>query len=98
MEYRCSFSGKLWKYGGKSSWWFISLPVEDSEDIQKICSHRKRDFGSIGVTATIGNSTWQTSLFRDTKRNCYLLPIKRSVRVAEDLQENSSYEVTIEIR
>ena len=95
MGFRCSFNGKLWKYGGESSWWFVSLPVEDSEDLERFCAHRKRSFGSIGVTATIGATSWQTSVFRDTKLNCYLLPVKAAVRSKESLTENSSYEVTL---
>lgn len=97
MVFRCSFSGKLWKYGGESSWWFISLPVEDSEDLEQFCSHRKRDFGSIRVTAQIGETSWLTSVFRDSKSNTYLLPVKANVRSKEKLVEKSTYEVTIAV-
>lgn len=97
MVFRCSFSGKLWKYGGESSWWFISLPVEDSEDLEQFCSHRKRNFGSIRVTANIGETSWQTSVFRDSKSNSYLLPVKANVRYKEKLVENNSYEVTLTV-
>jgi hypothetical protein len=95
MVFRCSFSGELWKYGGESSWWFISLPVEDSEDLERFCAHRKRNFGSIRVTANIGGTSWQTSVFRDTKSNSYLLPVKAHVRRKEQLVERSYYEVAI---
>jgi hypothetical protein len=97
MVFSCCFSGELWKYGGESSWWFISLPVEDAEDLERFCSHRKRNFGSIRVTATVGETSWQTSLFRDTKSNSYLLPVKASVRSKEKLVEKISYEVTIAV-
>ena len=95
MVFRCSFSAELWKYGGESSWWFISLPVEDSEHRERYCSHRKRNFGSIRVTASIGEMSWQTSVFRDTKSNSYLLPVKANVRNKEKLVEKNSYQVTI---
>ena len=97
MEFSCEFSGKLWKYGGESSWWFISMSVEDSEDLERFCHHRKRNFGSIRVTATIEGTSWQTSVFRDSKSNCYLLPVKAKVRQTENLVENNSYEVTITV-
>lgn len=97
MVFRCSFSGELRKYGGESSWWFISLPVEDAKDLEQFCSHRKRNFGSIRVTAKIGETSWQTSVFRDTKSNSYLLPIKANVRSTEKLIETNSYEVTISV-
>ena len=97
MVFRCSFSGELWKYGGESSWWFISLPMEDSNDLEQFCSHRKRNFGSIRVTATIGQTSWQTSVFRDTKSNAYLLPVKATVRAREKLVEQNVYEVAISV-
>ena len=97
MIFRCSFLGRLWKHGGKSSWWFISLPVKDAEDLERFCSHRKRSFGSIRVTANIGETSWQTSLFRDKKSNSYLLPVKAKVRTKEKLVEENSYEVTISV-
>lgn len=97
MIFRCTFSGELWKYGGESSWWFISIPVEDSEDIERFCSHRKRNFGSIRVTATIGKTSWQTSVFRDTKSNSYLLPVKANVRVKEQLVNGKFYDLSISV-
>ncbi len=97
MVFKCSFAGKLWKYGGESSWWFIRLPIEDAEDLERFCSHRKRNFGSIRVEVTIRETSWQTSLFRDTKSNSYLLPIKASIRNQENLVEDQSYEVSISV-
>lgn len=97
MVFRCSFTGELWKYGGESSWWFISLPVEDSEDLERFCSHCKRNFGSIRVTANIGKTSWQTSVFRDSKSNSYLLPVKADVRSKEKLVEKNAYEVSITV-
>jgi hypothetical protein len=93
MVFRCSFSGELWKYSGESSWWFIRLPVEDSEDLEQFCSHLKRSFGSIRVTASIGETSLQTSVFRDNRSNSYLLPVKANVRSKEKLFETNSYEL-----
>ncbi len=95
--FRCEFSGELYKYGGEASWWFIRLPVEDAEDLEKFCSHRKRNFGSIRVTVTIGKTSWQTSVFRDTKSKSYLLPVKAAVRNKEKLVESQSYDVSISV-
>lgn len=97
MEFHCSFNGKIWRYGGEASWWFISLPIEDAEDLEKYCSDRKRNFGSIKVSAKIGQTEWQTSVFRDTKSNTYLLPVKAAVRRKERLEEGSTYEVILSV-
>ena len=73
------------------------MPVKDAEVLEQFCAHRKRSFGSIRVTATIGETSWQTSLFRDSKSNSYLLPIKAKVRGKEGLKENGSYGVEITV-
>ena len=44
-------------------------------------------FGSIKVLVTIGNTTWNTSLFPDSKRKTFILPVKKEVRRAENLAE-----------
>lgn len=95
MVFRCDFMAELWKYGGESSWWFVSVPIEDANDLERFCGHRKRNFGSIRVTATIGNTSWQTSIFRDTKSSTFLLPIKALVRTKEKLVEGNHYHVSL---
>lgn len=46
---------------------------------------RGRGFGSIKVRVTVGNSSWDTSVFPD-KSGVYLLPLKAPVRKAEQIQ------------
>ncbi len=57
----------------------------------------KRNFGSIRVTVTIGETSWQTSLFRDTMSNSYLLPVKAAIRRKEEMVEHTVYEVMITV-
>ncbi len=45
----------------------------------------RRGFGSVRVEATIGKTSWKTSIFPDSRSGTYLLPLKASVRRAEDL-------------
>jgi hypothetical protein len=80
---------KLWKYEGPASWYFITLPTKTSDEIQKSQVH-KSSWGIVRVQATIGTSTWKTSLFRDTKRNAYLLPIKKDIRTRENLSDGKT--------
>jgi hypothetical protein len=46
---------------------------------------------------TIGGSAWTTSIFPDSVRGCYVLPIKRAVRSAEDLAVGAIATVTVEL-
>jgi hypothetical protein len=54
-------------------------------------------FGSIRVELTIGATTWLTSIFPDTKRATYIVPIKKAVRRAEGLANGSAATVRLRV-
>jgi Domain of unknown function (DUF1905) len=93
------FDGELWIWDARraDSWTFVSLPAEVSEEIRELSDGPPRGFGSLRARVTIGRSTWATSIFPDTKRNCYVLPIKRAVRKAEDLETGDVATVTLDL-
>lgn len=88
---------KMWLYSGESSWYFITIPVEYANEIKFLTGANKRGFGSVKVLASIGSTTWSTSIFPDSKSNSYLLPIKKDIRVLNNLQPGKKYEVEISI-
>jgi Domain of unknown function (DUF1905) len=49
------------------------------------------------VRVTIGESTWKTSIFPDSTRGSYVLPIKRAVRTAEALNAGDIATVTVKL-
>ena len=65
------------------------------DEIDARFGHRAGGFGSVRVEATIGATTWQTSIFPDTRRRTYVLPVKKAVRAAEGLADGSSADVTL---
>jgi hypothetical protein len=86
----------LWKYPSESgAWYFVSLSQEISTQI-KSQPRPKKGWGSVRVKATIGKTTWETSIF-PSKEGVYLLPIKASVRKAEDLFENETVKVLLHL-
>lgn len=93
------FEAELWAWDARraDSWAFVSVPVEASEEIRDRTGPLRRGFGSVRVRATIGGSTWDTSIFPDSKRDCYVLPVKRAVRKAEDLEVGDTAPVRIEL-
>jgi Domain of unknown function (DUF1905) len=93
------FEAELWVWAARrdESWVFVSLPVEASEHIRQLTAGRRRGFGSVRVRATVGASTWQTSIFPDSSRNAYVLPVKKSVRRAERLDEGDVTSVRVEL-
>jgi len=77
---------KLWVYQGQASWQFLSLPKGHAKRLKQMFGGIARGFGSLPVSVTIGATTWQTSVFPDSKAGTYLLPIKAQVRKKEGLK------------
>jgi hypothetical protein len=94
-----AFEAELWIWDARraDSWTFVSLPVEASEEIRELTDGPRRGFGSVRVRATIGGTSWKTSIFPDSARKAYVLPVKRAVRQAEALDEGDLAAVTVEI-
>jgi hypothetical protein len=94
---RYEFRAELWRYDGPAGWHFVSLPTEMAENIREQLALNASAFGSIPVEATIGSTQWATSLFPDKTRRTYLLPVKKGVRVVEDLETGDVVLVTLRI-
>lgn len=90
-------TGELWRYPGKGGWHFVTLPVELADELRARHLGVHRAFGSLRVTASLGATTWSTSLFTDTRSTSYLLPIKSDVRRREDLDDGDSATIQLEI-
>ena len=93
------FDAELWIWDARraESWTFVSLPAALSDDIRELAAWPRRGFGSLRARVSVGGSTWTTSIFPDSGRNCYVLPIKRAVRKSEDLCAGDVAGVTIEL-
>ncbi len=90
---RLDFEGELWLFDN-GSWHFVSVPLDQSEDLREEMAGRTGGFGSVRVEATIGSTTWQTSVF-PSKTGEYVLPVKAQVRRAEGLAEGDRAAVRI---
>ena len=95
MTYR--FQSPLWKYSGEAAWYFITVPFDVADEIDEMAASSKRGFGSVRVEVTVGSSTWRTSLFPDTKAKSFLLPVKKQVRVGENLQPEMPVDVVLRL-
>jgi Domain of unknown function (DUF1905) len=91
------FSGTVWKWQGDAAWYFVSLPEEYYDELKLFSKGPKKGFGSIRVEATIGTSTWKTSIFPDSKTKSYLLPVKKLVRTNEKLEDDTVTKVSLRL-
>jgi len=72
------------------------MPAEPSRDLKEISGLVTYGWGVIPVLVRIGKTEWKTSLFPKDGR--YLVPIKASVREAEDLDEGDRVTIRLEVR
>jgi hypothetical protein len=74
------FSAKVWLWPGDVPWHFVSIP----DDISlKIRSENKG--AMVKVCSTIGDTSWNGSLFWSKNSNRYIMPIKKEVRNKEGI-------------
>ena len=91
------FRAAVWKWKGDSAWHFATVPDEVSDEIEARTAHVAGGFGSVKVRVTIGSTTWETSLFPDSKAQAYVLPVKAPVRKAERIATDDEVEIRLEV-
>lgn len=89
--------GKLLLWSGDSPWHFLGVPQKEAEEIKKNFGINAGGFGSLKVSAKIGKTSWQTSIFRDNSTKTYILFIKKEVRKKEDLFVGKEIDFQFEI-
>ena len=86
-----------------ASWHFLTIAGVTGEAIHALALMRRlesglrRGWGAMKVAATIGGTSWETSMFPDKASGGWFLPIKASVRKAEGLVAGDEVEVTIAV-
>jgi hypothetical protein len=94
-----TFTAELWVWDARRSdtWTFVTVPSHISELIEDEVDARgpRTGFGSVRVEVTVGAITWRTSVFPDKASGCFVLPIKKAVRTANDLEAGDAVAVTL---
>jgi hypothetical protein len=91
------FDSEVWRYEADAAWHFLTVPDDISDDIEERTRGQRRGFGSVRVLVSIGDTTWATSVFPDTKRGAYILPVKQEVRRLEGLSAGSRVRLRLEL-
>ena len=96
MELEFDFGAELWEWESRAAWFFVTVPPDESEDIREMAPD-DRGFGSVRVEVLIGQSRWRTSVFPDKDSGCFVLPVKKAVRVAEGIEPGDRFDLTLRV-
>lgn len=89
-------TSRVWEWEGDSPWHFVTIEKDDALEIKKHWPWPRRGFGSIPVRVKLGKSEWKTSIFPE-KGGTYILPIKKSIRAAENIIKGDTISFTLEV-
>lgn len=104
MTERITHTGPLWRWTsstGTGTWHFLTIDGAAGEALSGTALMRRLEksiggFGSLKVSARIGDSVFKTSLF-PSKELGWLLPVKAAVRKAEGISEGDVVKVVLEV-
>jgi hypothetical protein len=86
--------GPVVEWRGPAPFYFLALPVEDSEDL-KAAAKGMEYWGQVPVVVRIGATDFTTALFPKDGR--YLLPLKDAVRRAEGIDVEDVLTVSLSL-
>lgn len=90
------FNAKIWFWRGPAPWYFVTVPEAACNDLKALSGFVTYGWGMIPATVRIGETEWKTSLFPKDER--YIVPIKVSVRKAENLEEGDEVTIQLNVR
>jgi hypothetical protein len=93
IEYE--FSAEVWQYSSPGGWYFVSVPGKLAKEIRGNLQWQEEGWGRLRVIAKVGDNQWITSIWFDTRRNTYLLPLKAEIRNKSDIRVADKIDVTI---
>jgi len=89
------FTGEIWRYSGKGAWHFVTLPQDVADGIRFF--RPTRGFMPVAVRAQIGDISWKTSVFPDSKSGSFLLAVKADVRKALEIGHGDAVQVKLRL-
>lgn len=92
---KMAFDGKIWYWRGPAPFHFVTVPEEQSQDLKAISGFVTYGWGMIPVRVRLGQTEWKTSLW--PKDGHYIVPIKDSVRKAENLAVDDEVTILLQV-
>ena len=87
--------------GEKATYHLVSFTGDQAEALaghalmQKLEMGRRRGFGSVKVTASIGDTSWNSSVFPQDKQSEWILLVSKKVMKAQDLAPGDEIAVSV---
>lgn len=94
---RFAFSAEVWSYRNPNEVFFVSLPVDISDDILDLVGTSLNPWGTVPVRVTARDWTWESSMFPRKDHQCYDLPLNARVRKRLGIGGGDVLDVVIEI-
>jgi hypothetical protein len=91
------FEGTVWHYMNPNAVYFVSLPQDLSADILGLVGTSLNPWGTVPIDATIGDTTWYTSMFPRNNGAYYDLPLRAKIRNKLGLVDGQLVTVSISI-
>jgi hypothetical protein len=89
------FSGEVWFCRGPSPYHFVTVPEDESAELQAMSAQVSYGWGMVPVEARIGSTRWTTSLWR--RNGGYVVPLKDLVRKAERIDVGDTVTVRLAV-
>ena len=80
---RLTFAGEVWEWRGPAPFHFVTVPEEESAEIQAAAHLVTYGWRMVPVVVRIGRTEFTTALW--PKDGGYVVPLKTTVRTAERL-------------
>lgn len=95
MEWTFSADVFAWDEDGPS-WRFLRLPLDVADEVRDRAGE-SAGFGSVRVHVRIGQTVFATSVFPEKASGSYLLPVKKSVREKEGIDDGDRVTVRLDV-
>lgn len=95
-----STTSQVWQWRASEApggWFFLTVEGQAAAEVRYAALGRTGGFGSVKVTARIGDTEWRTSLFPHRESGGFLLPLKAEVRRRERIETGQAVTVALTI-
>jgi Domain of unknown function (DUF1905) len=89
------FTADVWSWRGPAPYHFLTVPEDESAELQEAAALVTYGWGMIPVEVRIGSTRWTTSLF--PKDGGYVVPLKDLVRKAEGIDVGDTVSVRLAV-